>query len=85
MFSSNGKVVKTQASLTDQANKAIFQLHKILNRFKTLRVSFALDQFDKLITAILCYGCEVWGFHPAQDIERVHLSFIKRDLGVKKS
>ena len=53
VFSSNGKVVKTQATLADQANKAIFQLHKILNRFKTLRVSFALDLFDKLITPIL--------------------------------
>ena len=38
VFSSNGKVVKTQATLADQANKAIFQLYKILNRFKTLRV-----------------------------------------------
>ena len=85
VFSSNGKVVKTQATLADQANKAIFQLHKILNRFKTLRVSFALDLFDKLITPILCYGCEVWGFHPAPDIERVHLGFLKRVLGVKKS
>ena len=85
VFSSNGKVVKTHASLADPANKAIFQLHKILNRFKTFRVSFALDLFDKLITPILCYGCEVWGFHPAPDIERVHLSFIKRVLGVKKS
>ena len=72
VFSSNGKMVKTQATLADQANNAILQLHKILNRFKTLRVSFALDLFDKLITPILCYGCEMWGFHPAPDIERQH-------------
>ena len=38
VFSSNGKMVKIQATLADQANKAIFQLYKILNRFKTLRV-----------------------------------------------
>ena len=84
VFSSNGKVVKTQVTLADQANKAIFQLHKSLSRFKTLRVSFALDLLDKLITPILCYGCEVWGFHPAPDIDRVHLSFLKRVLGVKR-
>ena len=77
-FSSNGKVMKTQETLTDQANKAIFQLHKILNRFKTLRVSFALDLFDKLITPRLCYGCEVWDFHPVPDIACVHLDFLKR-------
>ena len=75
VFSSNGKVVKTQATFADQANKAIFQLHKIFKPIQTLRVSFALDLFDKLITPI----------HPAPDIERVHLGFIKRVLGVKKS
>ena len=31
VFSTNGKV---QATLADQANEAIFQLHKILNRFR---------------------------------------------------
>ena len=48
-------------------------------------VSNILDLFDKLIVPILNYGSEVWGFHQAQDIERVHLSFCKRVLGVKKS
>ena len=31
------------------------------------------------------YGCEIWGFHQAPNIERVQLSFYKRILGVKKS
>ena len=63
-----------QLHLIDQ----LFQLHKLIYRFKT-----ALELFDKL-TAILCYGCEVWGFHPAPDTERVHLSFLNRVLSVKK-
>ena len=33
----------------------------------------------------MCYGCEGWGFHSAPDIERVHLSFCKRIMCVKKS
>ena len=65
--------------------KAICQLHKILLRFKGITLSAAFDLFDKLITPILCYGCEVWGFHSAPDIERVHLSFCKRIMCVKKS
>ena len=85
VFSSNGKAVKTQATLAEQANKATFQLHKIINKFKTLRPSVVFDLFDKLITPILCYGCEVWGFHPSPAIERVHLSFSKRVMGVKKT
>ena len=67
---------------TEQNN---FQLHKILLRFKSIILSAALDLFDKLITPILCYGCEVWGFHSAPDIERVHLSFRRRIMCVKKS
>ena len=39
VFSSKGKVVKIQATLADQANKAISQLLETLNRFKTLRKS----------------------------------------------
>ena len=31
------------------------------------------------------YACEVWGFHTALDIERVHLNFCKRVLGVKRT
>ena len=30
------------------------------------------------------YGCEVWGFHDSQDIERVHIRFSKRILGVRQ-
>ena len=85
VFSSNESYSRTQSTLADQANKAIFQLHKILLRFKGITLSAALDLFDKLITPILCYGCEVWGFHSAPDIERVHLSFSKRIMCVKKS
>ena len=85
VFSSNGSYSRTQSTLADQTNKAIFQLHKILLRFKGITLSAALDLFDKLITQILCYGCEIWGFHSAPDIERVHLSFCKRIMCVKKS
>jgi len=41
--------------------------------------------FDKLILPILNYGCEVWGFHNAQNIERLHTQFCKNILGVKKA
>ena len=63
----------------------MFQLHKTLHRFNKVDVSVAIDLFDKTITPILNYGSEVWGFHPAPDIERVHLGYLKRVMGVKKS
>lgn len=44
-----------------------------------------LDLFDKLISPILNYASEVWGFHPGPAIESVHLKFCKRILGVKNT
>jgi hypothetical protein len=26
---------------------------------------------------VLCYGCEVWGFHRGEEIEKWHLRFCK--------
>ena len=40
--------------------------------------------FDSLVQPILIYGCEIWGFHKAGDIERVHVKFLKQILGVRR-
>jgi len=32
-----------------------------------------LSLFDTYISSVLCYGCEIWGFHKAPDIEKVHV------------
>ena len=31
-----------------------------------------MELFDKLISPILNYGSEVWGFHDAPEIEKVY-------------
>ena len=85
IFSSNGLAFQTQKTLSEQANKAIFSLHKKLRRFKSLKLSIMSDLFDRFITPILNYGCESWGFHNARDIEKVHLAFFKRIMGVKRT
>ena len=36
-----------------------------------------------MVLPVLTYGSEVWGFHAAPDIERVHLKLMKRILGVR--
>ena len=85
VFSANGLSFQTQKTLSEQANKATFKLHKMLSRFKSLKLSVISDLFDKFISPILNYGCEAWGFSDAQNIERLHLSFFKRIMGVKKT
>ena len=38
--------------------------------------------FDKMITPILLYGCEVWGWEYCDQIENVQFYFYKRILGL---
>ena len=83
VFTTNGQNYQMQLALSEQANKAVFQLHRIITRFHSMSVLNVLDLFDKLIAPILNYGSEVWGFHQASDIECVQLSFRKHVLGVK--
>ena len=69
--------------MSGQAVKAIFQMNKYLHKFTSLSVQHRLDLFEKLITPILNYGSQVWGFAQGACIERVHLQFCKILLGVK--
>ena len=42
----------------------------------SLDISDKVRLFDSMILPILCYGSELWGFHKAVDIERVHTNFL---------
>ena len=81
-LSSNGKFYQAQKSLTNQASKALFSLNSLFEQV-SLNVSEKIKLFDAMILPILTYGSEIWGFHPAPDIERVHLKFMKQILCVK--
>ena len=36
-----------------------------------------------MVLPILNYGCEIWGFHPAPNVEAVHLKFLKQLLKLR--
>ena len=56
-----------------------------MGKLYKLSVKIQLDLFDKMITHILLYGCEVWGFGKNEVLERVHLKFCKILLNLKLS
>ena len=85
VFTVGGSCKETQRTLAGQASKAIFALNKYLYKFTFIKPSHILELFDKLISPILNYGSEVWGFNKAPAIETVHLHFCKKLLGVKQS
>ena len=57
----------------------------LMTRLNYNNFLICINVFDKLITPILNYGSEVWGFHKAPAIESVHTHFCKKLLGVKQS
>ena len=71
--------------MSGQALKAIFKLNQYLYKFTDISPRHILDLYDKLITPILTYGGEIWGFSKHLQQERVHLQFCKKILGVKRS
>lgn len=48
-------------------------------------VETQINVFDTYVKSVLCYGAEIWGFHKGPDVERVHINFCKRILGVRKN
>ncbi|MES9881349.1 MAG: reverse transcriptase domain-containing protein, partial [Sedimenticola sp.] len=85
VFTPGGSFKETQSLLAGQALKAIFKLNSYLYKFTDITPLHRLQLFDKLISPILSYGSEIWGFVAGQQIEKVHLQFCKSLLGVKKS
>ena len=62
VFSTGGSFSEAQSALSGQALKAIFQMNKYLHNFTSLSVQHRLYLFEMLITPILNYGGQVWGF-----------------------
>ena len=75
----------SQKALVQQAIKARAVLEGYLRKHKHMPVNMIFDLFDTLIKPILLYACEVWGITMGNDIEQLHLSFMKTVLGVKSS
>ena len=84
MFSRTGSFCKTKKHLCEQAQKAMYGIIKKI-RLYNLPIDCQLDLFDKVVTPVLIYGCEVWGYEPLVDIERIHLKFLKHIFNLKSS
>lgn len=84
-FTPGGSYAETQKNLSGKALKATFALEKYLYKYTDIGPKHVLELFDKLVSPIMSYGSEVWGFIRADNIERIHTQFCKKVLGVKKS
>lgn len=80
----NASWYRTQKYISDHGHS---RLHKLICMFNDteLPMSQRCKLFDSLITPILNYGSEIWGFHEGKDIENVHVKFCRYMLNVRKS
>ena len=62
VFTSGGSISLVKKTLARQAQKAFFKLNCYLIKFTDFSRKHTLDLFDKLVSPILNYAAEVWGF-----------------------
>ena len=83
-FYKNGHWFRTQKCIAEYGTYALHNLYKTLSNIE-LPISEQFRLFDSLVGSVLSYAAEVWGYHKADDIERVHTRFCRSKLGVKRS
>jgi hypothetical protein len=82
-LAANGSTTTTIKSLSDQALAAYNSLLALFRRV-SLDVKTKLTLFDSLVVPILLYGSEVWGVSATSEVDKLHIKFCKRILGVKR-
>ncbi len=84
IFNYTGTFIKCRNTIADHARKALFfVLKKVQEHCLDIDVAFQL--FDSMVSSILTFGSEIWGYENLAHIERVHLMFCKYVLKLKRS
>ena len=83
-FFKNGKWFRSQKIISQYGNFASHKLKCLLQNVY-LNVNEKIKLFDSLVSSVLNYASEVWGYEDCKDIEIVHNKFCRYLLGVKKS
>lgn len=75
----SGNMKYTQKRQSQQGEKALCGLKHILDKYN-FRMDTQCNMFDSLVSPVLNYASEIWGFHLADDIEKVHIKFCRKIL-----
>ena len=70
-------------TLHDQALKAYYNLLTLFDKIN-LDIKCKLSLFDSMIVPINLYGSEVWGIYNFKAVEKLHLRFCRKILGVSQ-
>ena len=84
MFSYNGRFIKNNQRLVEQARKAMFSILR-KSRKLHLPIDLQLQLFDSMVAPILLYSSEITGFEKSDGLERLCTQFYKIILNLKKT
>ena len=82
VLSDNGSFRPAISTLANQSRKACFSLLKSLSHLSHPNPSLQCYLFDSLVRPVAEYGCEIWGYARAEELEVIHQRFCKFALGV---
>lgn len=82
-FKYNNTFVDMKKMLACNAKKAMYSLLGKITYFQ-IPIDLQLQLFDSLVSSVLLYSCEIWGYENVNIVESVHLDFCKRILKLKK-
>lgn len=68
-----------------KGSKALNLMLSCLRKYGKLPVKFLLTLFDKKITPVLLYGCEIWGLTSLDEINAVADQFYRVLLGLRRN
>jgi hypothetical protein len=71
-FHFNNNFVNAKKKLVEQAQKALYSVYYKIRNIKIPKI------VDTLVSPVLLYACEVIGFDKNDNIEKVHLQFLKK-------
>ena len=71
-------------NLAHQGEKALNFIKTIIKK-RYMEPKKLLEVFDRMVTPILCYGADIWGYEICDSIEKVHVKWCKYILGVSST
>ena len=82
VLSDTGSLRPAILTLANQTRKACFSLLKSLSHLSHPDPPLQCYLFDSLVRPVAEYGCEIWGYARAEELEVIHQRFCKSALGV---
>ena len=77
LFNYNGNFCQGRNKLVDQAQKDMYALYR-KNYNLAIPVDLQLKLYDSLVTPILLYSSEIWGFECISNIEKKSFAILQK-------